>query len=237
MSAPVPSPSALAGRSVLVVDDQPEVCEMLEDYLAHLGARVAAVTDGNVALEHLRRSSFDAIVTDLRMPGFDGGALVSAARQIDPGLVVIVMTGYPSFESALTVVRMGAHEYLRKPFDLAEVQRALSSGLASRENRPLAPELAQSLTLTYEPAANGPESATASDAALVSRLTALAWDAPVRALDDAGLMLGIEHALAANARVCEVRIDTSAVRVRGPNGSAAETFVFERPASPPASGA
>jgi CheY-like chemotaxis protein len=236
MSTPIPHASPLAGRSVLVVDDQSEVCEMLEDFLAHLGARIEAVTDGAAALEHLRRSSFDAIVTDLRMPGFDGGALVSAARQIDPGLVVIVMTGYPSFESALTVVRMGAHEYLRKPFDLAEVQRALSSGLASRENRPLAPELAQSLALTYTPVADGPASATPSDAALVSRLTALTWDAPVRALDDAGLMLGLEHAFADCGRACEVRIDATAVRVTGTGGAGSEAFRFERRTPAPPAG-
>jgi CheY-like chemotaxis protein len=227
MSTPAPHPSPLAGRSVLIVDDQAEVCEMLVDYLAHLGARVESVTDGTTALEHLRRSSFDAIVTDLRMPGFDGGALVSAARQIDPGLVVIVMTGYPSFESALTVVRMGAHEYLRKPFDLAEVQRALSSGLASRENRPLAPELAHSLALTYEPG-GGSETAAAGDAALLSRLTALAWDVPMRALDDAGLMRGLEGALAGCDRRCDARIDATAVRVTRPTDPATATFVFER---------
>lgn len=230
MTAPAPHPSPLDGRSVLVVDDQPEVCEMLVDYLAHLGARVEAVTDGNAALEHLRHSTFDALVTDLRMPGFDGAALVSAARQIDPGLVVIVMTGYPSFESALAVVRMGAHEYLRKPFDLTEVQRALTSGLASRENRPLTPELASSLRIEYELAPGEAASASGAVAALVTRLTALAWDAPTRALDGAGLMHGVEKTLAACADGSRVTMDAQAVRVMCGVQRDKVLFAFDRPA-------
>jgi len=230
MTTPAPHPSPLEGRAVLVVDDQIEVCEMLVDYLAHLGARVEAVTDGNAALEHLRHSTFDALVTDLRMPGFDGASLVTAARQIDPGLVVIVMTGYPSFESALAVVRMGAHEYLRKPFDLTEVHRALSSGLASRENRPLVPELAPSLRLEYTLAPGEAANASGAVAALVTRLTALAWDAPTRALDGAGLMQGIEQALAGGRDGLRVTVDARVATVSAADGSGEPLFAFARPA-------
>lgn len=231
MNAPNALPQPLAGRALLIVDDQPEVCEMLVDYLAHLGARVEAVTDGHAALEHLRRATFDALVTDLRMPGFDGAALVTAARQIDPGLVVVVMTGYPSFESALAVVRMGAHEYLRKPFDLAEVQRALTSGLAARENRPLPAELAPSLTLEYE-LAPGEGAAPTGAASLVTRLTALAWEVPPRALDGAGLMSGIEEALGACTGGLRVRIEPGRVTVQCGEHAEAPVFEFARPVPP-----
>lgn len=232
MTAPGSILQPLSGRSLLIVDDQPEVCEMLVDYLAHLGARVEAVTDGHAALEHLRRASFDAIVTDLRMPGFDGAALVTAARQIDPGLVVIVMTGYPSFDSALAVVRMGAHEYLRKPFDLAEVQRALTSGLAARENRPLPAELAPSLTLEYELAPGEGAVAPGAAAALVTRLTALAWEVPPRALDGAGLMSGIERSLGACSSGLRVAIDPGSVRVTCSGPGDVPAFEFARPIPP-----
>jgi CheY-like chemotaxis protein len=231
VSAPTPTLQPLSGRALLIVDDQPEVCEMLVDYLAHLGARVEAVTDGHAALEHLRRATFDALVTDLRMPGFDGAALVTAARQIDPGLVVVVMTGYPSFESALAVVRMGAHEYLRKPFDLAEVQRALTSGLAARENRPLPAEMAPSLTLEYQ-LAPGEIAASSGAGALVTRLTALAWEVPPRALDGAGLMRGLEEALGACTCGLRVTIDPAGVTVRCGDAEGAPVFEFARPVPP-----
>ncbi len=229
MSTPAPHPSPLLGRAILVVDDQNEVCEMLVDYLAHLGARVVAVTDGHQALEHLRRSTFDAIVTDLRMPGFDGAALVSAARQIDPGLVVVVMTGYPSFESALAVVRMGAHEYLRKPFDLTEVQRALSSGLASRESRPVVPELAPSLTMEYAPGLGESAASPGTAASLVTRLTALAWDVPARALNDAGLMGGLEDSIGGCGDGMRVTIDPRRVQVTCGTDPSRMAFAFDRP--------
>lgn len=229
MTAPTAMPQPLEGRTLLIVDDQAEVCEMLVDYLAHLGARVDAVTDGHAALDHLRRATYDALVTDLRMPGFDGAALVTAARQIDPGLVVVVMTGYPSFESALAVVRMGAHEYLRKPFDLGEVQRALTSGLAARENRPLPAELAPSLTLEYQLA---PGEVASGAAALVTRLTALAWEVPPRALDGAGLMAGLEEALGACSCGLRVTIAPAGVTVRCGTEDAAPGFEFARPVPP-----
>ncbi len=230
MNVRAPHLMPLEGRAILIVDDQPEVCEMLVDYLVHLGARVEAVTDGHAALEHLRRARFDAIVTDLRMPGFDGAALVTSARQIDPSLVVIVMTGFPSFESALAVVRMGAHEYLRKPFDLGEVQRALTSGLTSRENRPVGPELAPSLRLEYALAPGEAEAAPGAVATLVSRLTALAWDVAPHALDGAGLMLGVEQALDGGAEGTRVAIDARGVRVLHDGADDAPAFTFERAA-------
>ncbi len=229
MSSPVPHLMPLEGRSVLIVDDQPEVCDMLVDYLVHLGARVEAVIDGHAALDQLRRAPFDAIVTDLRMPGFDGAALVTAARQIDPGLVVVVMTGYPSFESALAVVRMGAHEYLRKPFDLGEVQRALSSGLASRENRPVVSELAPSLQLEYALGPDEASAAPATAASLATRLTALAWGVPTRALDGAGLMAGIEETLTTHGAGLRIAIDTQGVRVTGDGAADEPLFAFDHP--------
>jgi DNA-binding NtrC family response regulator len=229
VSATVPHDLPLEGRAVLVADDQDEVCEMLVDYLGHLGARVEAVTDGHAALEHLRRSSFDAIVTDLRMPGFDGGSLIASARQIDPRLVVIVMTGYASFDSALAVVQLGAHEYLRKPFDLAEVHRALSSGLASRENRPIAPELTHTLSMEYTLPKGEAEGAADATASLISRLTALAWEVPTRALDGAGLLGGVQRAATACADGLRAQIDPRGVRVWSATDSEHPIYEFERP--------
>jgi DNA-binding NtrC family response regulator len=234
MSVPAPPPALpLEGRSVLVVDDEAEVCEMLVEFLEHLGARVDAVLDGRSALEHLRGSRFDALVTDMRMPRLSGMELINAARQFDPGIVVIVMTGYASFDSAIAVVRMGAHEYLRKPFDVAEVQRALTSGFSARESHPIAAELAASLALSYAPSPAESAEAPEALAARLARLAALAWDVPARDLNAAGLAEGLERTMRQATAPLRVEVDRGGVRVKAAGGPNDDALVFARPAAAP----
>jgi len=102
------------GIRVLVVDDEFEMAALLADVLDDRGFSALALQSGKEAFERLQRESFDAVVTDLRMPGFDGLRLVRKSRELDPTRPVIVMTGHGAIDSALEASRQGAYHYLMK---------------------------------------------------------------------------------------------------------------------------
>jgi two-component system response regulator HydG len=114
--------SRAEGRArVLVVDDKIEMAETLADGLFDRGYDAAACASSRRALARLRAEPFDALVTDLRMPGDDGLELLRAARRLDPHRPVIVMTAYGAVETAVESIRQGAYHYLTKPFKLDEL--------------------------------------------------------------------------------------------------------------------
>ncbi|MBI2506109.1 MAG: sigma-54-dependent Fis family transcriptional regulator [Candidatus Latescibacteria bacterium] len=106
---------------VLILDDEEiirvSVCDELRD--AGYSAETADRAQG--ALERLRAEPFDVVVADIRMPDMDGLAFLEAARQEHPGLVVIMMTAYAAVETAVRAMKLGAYDYLVKPFDSEEL--------------------------------------------------------------------------------------------------------------------
>jgi two-component system response regulator AtoC len=104
---------------VLLVDDEPAVLYTLQEVLGERGDTVVTASSGQVALERLE--GVEAVVTDLAMPGMDGMALLRAVRERDPDLPVIVLTAQGSERTAVTAMKAGAYDYLRKPFDIDEV--------------------------------------------------------------------------------------------------------------------
>lgn len=113
---------------VLVVDDEPTVRELLLEYFDGLGFRVSGAEDGRRAIALLQRSwgRFGLVVTDLNLPGADGFAVLQAARQTNPQCFVVIITGYASLDSAIRAVRVGAYDYLTKPFSLAQLDIILT---------------------------------------------------------------------------------------------------------------
>ena len=116
-------------ESILIADDEPGVRESLAEVLRDAGYSVATATDGTAALAVLEERDFAVIVTDLRMPGADGLAVLRRARELSPQTVVLVMTAHGTIETAVDALRAGAADYLLKPvvFDdlLAKVERIL----------------------------------------------------------------------------------------------------------------
>jgi DNA-binding NtrC family response regulator len=110
---------------VLVVDDRPEMADMIADHLCDRGYEATATSSGEEALQVLRTRSVDVLVTDLRMPDVDGFDLLSASMDLDPSRTVILMTGYGSLDTALEATRRGAFQFLTKPFRLDALVRIL----------------------------------------------------------------------------------------------------------------
>jgi DNA-binding NtrC family response regulator len=114
--------TATADR-ILVVEDERAQREALVQYLSRAGYAVTAVARGEEALERLGASPYAVLLTDLRLPGVDGLAVVRRAREKDEEMGVLLMTAYASVESAIEALRIGAHDYLLKPLVLEEVAR------------------------------------------------------------------------------------------------------------------
>ncbi len=116
-------------EAILVADDEPGVRESLGEVLRDAGYAVQTAADGAAALAALERDDFAVVITDLRMPGADGLAVLRRAREISPQTLVVVMTAHGSVETAVEALRAGATDYLLKPvvFDdlLAKVAHLL----------------------------------------------------------------------------------------------------------------
>ena len=137
----------MADATVLVVDDDPEVVRLLEQDLSACGFTVVAACSGPEALQLLRETRVDAVVTDLRMPDVDGLDIVRAAAEAQPDAKVIIITAFATIASAIDAVKQGAFDYVSKPFEIEELvlalERALEDSRLRRENRALRGEIAR----------------------------------------------------------------------------------------------
>jgi DNA-binding NtrC family response regulator len=133
--------------NVLVVDDEPEIRELLVEYFRDHGFETATAGDGRAAIAAIERdpARYRLIVTDLQMPGADGLAVLRAAKAANPSCYVFIITGYASLDSAIQAVRLGAYDYLTKPFSMGQidvaVQRVTDRLALESENRHLARQL------------------------------------------------------------------------------------------------
>lgn len=132
---------------VLIVDDDPVFREALGDVVQAWGCEVSKAADGAGALKKAQDETFDLVLTDLRMEGMDGMTLLQKLKQLDPDLVVVLITGHGSVRSAVEAMRRGAFDYVEKPWDESsgelevKIMRALEKRDADVERRRLRKEL------------------------------------------------------------------------------------------------
>ncbi|HVX94006.1 MAG TPA: EAL domain-containing protein [Polyangia bacterium] len=124
---------------VLLVDDEPSLRRGVARLLGAAGCEVSSAANGREAMELIERTTFDVIVSDIRMPGMDGLSLLRAVRARDLDVPVVFLTGSPSLETAMQAVEHGAFRYLKKPIDGAEltslVRQAAQIGRLARVRR------------------------------------------------------------------------------------------------------
>lgn len=132
---------------VLLVDDDSSVRRVLEFKLKQRGLEVATAADGQAALEKLKESTFDLLLSDIRMPKMDGIELLEQASRVQPGLKVILITAHATVSQAVQAVKLGAFDYITKPFEDEELFLALDKALQfdnlERENQRLKSRLKQ----------------------------------------------------------------------------------------------
>jgi DNA-binding NtrC family response regulator len=125
------------GHKILVVDDDLEMCGMLSDVLKEEGFSVTTTGDSLEASKLLKREEFDVLVTDLKMKGLRGLDLLERVGQVAPMMPVIIITAFGTIESAIKAMKMGAYDYITKPFQMDElvltVRKALETRLLKKE--------------------------------------------------------------------------------------------------------
>lgn len=121
-----------AKTRILIVDDEEIVRLSHVRVLAGPHCEVAAVYNGDAALREMSRQPFDVVLLDLRMPGMDGMSVLKAIKQQWPDSEVVVITGYPTLESAKEAIRLGAYDYVAKPADPEDVIRVASGAMRQK---------------------------------------------------------------------------------------------------------
>ena len=130
-----PDPSWTPGaprERILVIDDDENIRATIEEFLSLAGYRVEGAGGGREALDRLGTASYDLVISDLQMPDMDGLAVIGWIRETHPSLPVLVMTGHATVESSVQALRLGAYDYLLKPFRLDEVERTIENCLERR---------------------------------------------------------------------------------------------------------
>jgi two-component system response regulator PilR (NtrC family) len=122
-------------EKILIVDDEQSMTQFLGIVLRKEGYQVASTNSGRDALEKVRGESFDAVITDIRMPGMDGIQLLEGIKKIDPTLPVVIMTAYASQQSAIDAVNLGAFQYLIKNAKNDEIKLVVRNAIEMRRVR------------------------------------------------------------------------------------------------------
>ena len=120
---------------ILVLDDEKIVLESVSRILEGEQYQVKTCRSGKEALEALKDDSFDILVTDLKMPGLDGIETIKLCSDHDPDLSVIIITAYPSVDSAVTAMKLGALDYVQKPFTPDQLTEVIEKAMIQRRLR------------------------------------------------------------------------------------------------------
>jgi DNA-binding NtrC family response regulator len=119
----------MAGEKILVVDDEKNMCQYLSIMLRKEGYDVKTVHNGKKALQEIKETSFDVVITDIRMEGMDGIELLATLKETNPALPVIIMTAYASQKTAIDALNRGAFYYLIKRQMNKEVKMVVRNAL------------------------------------------------------------------------------------------------------------
>jgi two-component system response regulator PilR (NtrC family) len=126
----------MAPWRVLIVDDEQSICDVLSISLKKEGYVVASETNPRKALERLKREPVDLVLQDLKMPEMDGIDLLREIKKLREETVVIIMTAYTTWDRAVEAMRLGAYDYIKKPFDTQiDIKGTISRALQSREQQ------------------------------------------------------------------------------------------------------
>ena len=130
---------------ILIADDDKVIADILKDLLSNQERVVEICHDGQEAADKIRQGNFDLVMADLVMPEMGGLEVLKYAKKINPDIIVIIVTGYASLETAVTAIKEGAYDYIIKPCKLDEIRividRATEKINLHKENKELVKKL------------------------------------------------------------------------------------------------
>lgn len=119
--------------TVWVIDDEAATSDVLSAMLQEIGHETRVFNQAREALAHYKPGLADVVITDIRMPGMDGLEFTRAIKEKDPRATIIILTGFPSVEDAVEAIKMGASDYMTKPFRIEEIRLRLLRVLEARD--------------------------------------------------------------------------------------------------------
>ena len=119
---------------ILIVDDEERFRKTMSKLLAIRGLETMNVGSGREALAEMQNASFEVAVVDVRMPGMSGVELLSEMKRLDPRIEVIILTGHASVDTAKAILRLGAYDYLLKPYSIDELEEKILSAQDRRKS-------------------------------------------------------------------------------------------------------
>jgi DNA-binding NtrC family response regulator len=123
-------------HSILVVDDELLIRDLLYDFFHSQGWEIVLAENGEKALKIIDSQKVDLVLTDLKMPDMDGMTLTKQLRETHPEIPVVVMTGYPSVDSAVEALRNKVVDYIVKPFNINRLYKVVESQINEGETSP-----------------------------------------------------------------------------------------------------
>ena len=131
--------------NILIVDDEKDVADILKDCISDKERSIDVCYDGLDGIDHIQKKFYDLIIVDLVMPKVGGLDVLKYAKIANPDVLVIIITGYASLETAIMAVREGAYDYIRKPCKLEEIRIVVDNAIDKiklfRENKGLIKEI------------------------------------------------------------------------------------------------
>ena len=131
--------------NILIVDDEKDVADILKDCISDEERSIDVCYDGLDGIDHIQRNSYALVIVDLVMPKVGGLDVLKYAKIANPDVLVIIITGYASLETAIMAVREGAYDYIRKPCKLEEIKIVVDNAIDKiklfRENKELLKEI------------------------------------------------------------------------------------------------
>ena len=118
---------------VLVIDDEPIVCERIKSSLEKFGLEVETFTESQQAVKRIAEKKFNIVVTDLKMKGLDGIEVLKLVKEMNPICEVIVITGFATVEKAREALKIGAYDFIAKPFKLTQLRDLIMKAASKLE--------------------------------------------------------------------------------------------------------
>ena len=123
----------MADKDLLIVDDDPLICESLKEMLLLEDYTVDAVRDGQAALAKLQRDRYQLVLSDIQMPGLNGVELLKELKGRAPDTIVIIITGHGYIEGAVEAIKLGAYDYITKPIDDIHLKLTIAHALEQKK--------------------------------------------------------------------------------------------------------
>ena len=121
-------------NKVLIIDDDKDMCKLLSDIILSAGHKPFDAQDGQKAIKAVRTHAPDIVLLDIKLPGMDGMMVLEEIKAIDESLLVVMLTGYGDIKDAVKAIKLGAFDYITKPFENDDIIEIINNALSARKH-------------------------------------------------------------------------------------------------------